>query len=163
LFPSGLKVLKFSGGRVILVAERGFKGFLKRRFFTLLKAVILTTAMAFFLLLVWWFVILKFSGDFPQVQGLFETLAAGLLLFTFVVKASEGTIYKFVFLVGRAFFLIFFFVYATNGGVFNFDFEKFRFMVEFEALLALMIFTNILDMARSVLQAFEFSSEGPKE
>ncbi len=85
------------------------------------------------------------------------------MFFTFTVRATEGTIYKYGFLVGRALFIIVYLIYATNGGVFSLDFADFRFWVEFVPLLALMVFINILDMARSVLQALEFTSETPKE
>ena len=145
------------------MTENGFKGFLKKYFLKILKATILTSAIGFFLLLIWWFFILGFFADNPEIQTLFAVLVWSTLFFTFTVRATEGTIYKYGFLVGRALFIIVYLIYATNGGVFSLDFADFRFWVEFVPLLALMVFINILDMARSVLQALEFTSETPKE
>ena len=145
------------------MAEDDFKGFFGKFFPKILKATVLTAVMGVFLFFLWWLFILGFFADNPEIQILFAVLAWATLFFTFTIKVTEGTIYKYGFLVGRALFIIVYLIYATNGGVFSLNFADFRFWVDFVPLLALMVFINILDMARSVLQALEFTSETPQE
>ena len=141
--------------------------FLNRNLLKILKATILTAAMGFFFLLMWWFFVLRFLTDYPEIQMLFIVLVLASLFFTFVIKITEGTVYKYGFLVGRALFMIIYLIYATNEGIFtttfDADFAKIRLVMDFVPLLALMVFLSILDITKSILQALEFVSESPRE
>ena len=128
----------------------------------LLKATVITALVGVFLLVVWFFVGQLFAY-YPEYQTLFAILAWATLFFTFAIKFTEGTIYKFAFIIARALFLIVYLIYATNGGMFTLDFMGAHLMVEFIPILALMILVNVLDMAKGILQAIEFTSESPTD
>jgi hypothetical protein len=126
------------------------------------KAALATVAVGVFLFVVWIFLSAVFSG-FPGYMTLFAILAWATIFFTFAVKVSEGTIYKFIFIIARALFLIVYIVYATNCGTLTLDFKEFQLTVEFIPLLALMIVIGLLSMAKGILQALEFASQSPKD
>ena len=123
----------------------------------------LVTAVAGVFWLVLWLLISSLLADFPEYLVLFAVLAWALLFFTFAIKVSEGTIYKYILIIMRGFFLIVYTAYATNCGVRTIKIEDFTFTVEFIPLLALMIAINLLAMARGLLQAIEFTSQSPKD
>jgi len=66
-------------------------------------------------------------------------------------------------ITARALFLIIYFIYATNGGVFTINVMDMRLTIEFVSILALMVLVNFLEMVRGVLQAIEFTSASPKD
>ncbi|MEM2103866.1 MAG: hypothetical protein QW717_03140 [Candidatus Bathyarchaeia archaeon] len=124
----------------------------------IIKAFLLTVAYGFLWLLLW-FLTSSFPAFFPYYSTLFPILAWGLLFFTFAIKMAEGTIYKYVLIILRAFFLIAYLVYATNSGVLTVKVESFVFTFEFLPLLAVMIIVNLLEVARGIIQAIEFASQ----
>jgi len=123
----------------------------------------LVTAVTGVLWLVLWLLISSLLADFPEYLALFAVLVWALLFFTFAIKVSEGTIYKYILIIMRGFFLIVYTAYATNCGVRTVKIEDFTLTVEFIPLLALMITINLLAIARGLLQAIEFTSQSPKD
>lgn len=126
------------------------------------KAFLVTAASGIFWLVLW-FLTSMLLADFPEYFALFPLLAWGLIFFTFATTLTDGTIYKYIFIVMRAFFLIVYLAYATNYGVLTIKFEDYAFTVEFVPLLALMIMINLFSMARGILQAIEFASKSPRD
>jgi len=126
------------------------------------RAFLLTAASGIFWLIIW-FLASMLLANFPNYQMLFTVLAWGLLFFTFAIALAEGTIYKYLLIIIRAFFLIVYLAYATNNGILTINFENFALTVEFLPLLALMIVINLLDIARGLLQAIEFAAQSPKD
>lgn len=100
---------------------------------------------------------------YPEYQKFFAVFAWATVLFTFAIRVADGSIFKYCFIVGRAFFLIIYTVYATNAGMLTLDLMNFHFTLEFVPLLAFMILANILAIAKGVLQAMEFTSESSRE
>jgi hypothetical protein len=123
----------------------------------------LITAVAGVFWLVLWLLISSLLSDFPGYLASFALLAWALLFFTFAIRVSEGTIYKYILIIARAFFLVVYVAYATNCGVLTVTIGNFTVTVEFIPLLALMIVINLLAMARGLLQAIEFTSQSPKD
>ncbi len=144
------------------VEERNWKATLRKLVPRILKATILTAIMGFFLLAVW-MLISTFLTSYPSYLTLFAVFAWATLIFTFAIRATEGTIYKYVFVIARPLFLIIYLIYATNGGILAIDVMKFHFTAEFIPLLALMIFVNFVTVAKGMLEAIEFTSEVPNE
>jgi hypothetical protein len=126
------------------------------------KATLLTAVLGVFLFVIW-LLISSFLASFPEYLALFAVLIWALLFFTFAIKISEGTIYKYILIIARGFFFIVYIAYATNYGVLTVKIEEFTLTVEFVPLLALMIAINLLAMARGLLQAIEFTSQSPKD
>jgi hypothetical protein len=126
------------------------------------RAFLLTAASGVFWLVIW-FLTSMLLANFPNYQTLFTVLAWGLLFFTFAIALAEGTIYKYLLIIIRAFFLIVYLAYATNSGTLTINFENFTLTVEFVPLLALLIVINLLDIARGLLQAIEFAAQSPKD
>ena len=134
----------------------------RKLFPRILKATIVA-AIVGVCLLVFWLVISKALESYPECRILFAVFAWATVLFTFAIRVTDGTIYKYCFIIGRAFFLITYTVYATNGGMLSLDFMDFHLTLEFIPVLSLMILVNLLTIAKGVLQAIEFTSESPKE
>ncbi|MEM1565209.1 MAG: hypothetical protein QXQ08_04450 [Candidatus Bathyarchaeia archaeon] len=135
----------------------------RRRFsFRVARAFLITAAYAVFWLIIW-FLTSTLLASFPEYQKLFSVIALGLLFFTFAIALAEGTIYKYILKIIRAFFLIAYLTYATNSGVLKVSFENLVFTVEFVPLLALMIVINLLEIAKGLLQAIEFAAHSPKD
>lgn len=126
------------------------------------RAFLITAASAIFWFILW-FLTSMFLASFPNYLTLFSVLAWSLLFFTFTIALAEGTIYKYILRITRAFFLIVYLTYATNSGVLSINFENLAFTVEFIPLLALMITINLLDIAKGLLQVMEFAAQSPKD
>lgn len=138
------------------------KGVFRRLGLRIAKATLITAVAGVFWLVLW-LLISSLLSDFPGYLARFAVLAWALLFFIFTIKVSEGTIYKYILIIARAFFLIVYVAYTTNYGVLTVKIEDFTFTVEFIPLLALMIAINLLAMARGLLQAIEFTSQSPKD
>jgi hypothetical protein len=134
-----------------------------RKLFRRIAKTTLMTVVAGIFWLVLWLLISSFLANFPEYLTRFAVLAWALLFFTFAIKVSEGTIYKRILIIIRAFYLLVYTAYATNCGVLTIKIENFTVTVEFIPLLALMITINLLAMARGLLQAIEFTSQSPKD
>ncbi|MEM3797116.1 MAG: hypothetical protein QXY74_01605 [Candidatus Bathyarchaeia archaeon] len=126
------------------------------------RAVLITAASAVLWLIVW-FLTSMFLAGFPEYPKLFSTIAWGLLFFTFTIALAEGTIYKYILIIARAFFLMIYLTYATNWGVLTANFGNLMFTVEFTSLIALIIAINLLEVARGLLLAIEFAAQSPKD
>lgn len=134
----------------------------KKLVFRITKATFIT-AIAGVVWLILWFFTSMFFAIYPQYSVSFAILAWATLFFTFTTTLSEGTIYKYIFIVMRAFFLIAYITYATNFGLLSLKIEGLNLTIEFMPILALMVLANLLDMARGLLQAIEFASQSPKD
>jgi hypothetical protein len=126
------------------------------------KATLVTAGYAIFWLITWLFTSM-FLANFPNYHKLFSMTAGSLLFFTFTIALADGTIYKHILVVIRAFFLIAYITYVTNGGVLTVNLENLILTVEFIPLLALIVVANLLDIARGLLQTIEFVSKSPKD
>jgi len=145
------------------VEDTSLKELLKKLIPRVFKATIITTVVGACLLFSWLMISAALADWFPEYQMLFAVFAWATVFFTFAIRVTDNTIFKYCFIIGRAFFLIIYIVYATNGGILTLDFMNFHFTLEFIPLLSLMILVNLLAMARGVLQAIEFTSETPRE
>jgi len=145
-----------------MIAEVAEKRSYRRLIPRTAKAALTTAVVGAFLFVFWIFVSAVFSS-FPEYMALFAIWAWAAIFFTFAVKVCEGTIYKYIFSIAQAFFLIIYIIYATNYGVLTLNFEELRFTVEFVPLLALIIVACLLSLARSILQALEFTSQSPRD
>lgn len=144
------------------MSENETKPAFRKLFRRIAKATLMTVVAGIFWLVLW-LLISSFLANFPEYLTRFAVLAWALLFFIFTIKVSEGTIYKYILIIARAFFLIVYVAYTTNYGVLTVKIEDFTFTVEFIPLLALMIAINLLAMARGLLQAIEFTSQSPKD
>jgi len=110
-----------------------------------------------------WFVIWLLLSNFLPIFQWFSTLywilVYASLFFTFAIKISEGTIYKYILVILRSFFIIVYIVYSTNFGVFTINIGGVAFTVEFIPLLAIVVAINLLSIAGGLIQAIEFAAQ----
>jgi hypothetical protein len=139
---------------------------LKRTFIKSIPRILraaLITAIVGLVLLVFWLAISGIFAKYPEYLALFAALIGAILFFTFSIRVTDGTIFKYGFIVARSFFLVFFIAYATNSGVLSIVDMGFQFTMEFIPILGLMILACLLGAAKGLLEAVEFASESPKD
>jgi hypothetical protein len=144
------------------MSEAETAGTRRKLVFRIAKATFITAIVGVVWLILWFFTSML-STIYPQYSTSFAILAWATLFFTFATTLSEGTIYKYIFIVMRAFFLILYFTYATNFGLLSLKIEGLNLTIEFMPLVALIVLTNLIAMARGMLQAIEFASQSPKD
>jgi len=136
----------------------------RRKFLVKIVKVALVTAIYGVVWFLIWLLLSSFLGNFfLQFSALYWILVCASLFFTFAIRISENTIYKYVFIILRSFFLIVYIAYSTNFGVLSMDYAGFTFTVEFIPLLAIMVAINLLSIARGLIQAIEFSAQSPED
>jgi hypothetical protein len=92
------------------------------------------------------------------------TIFAAIVIFSVVAsELTAGTIFQHAFNIGRALILIVFFILALRGGIISQDIavESFHvhFLVDLRIYLAMLISIDLLNLAKSLLQAISFLSE----
>ncbi len=96
------------------------------------------------------------------------------VFFSVAIELTKDTILQHVFSIGRGVALLFFFIYATNGGVINLMVEvpeelgaptplSVFLTLDVSLLLAIVIGIDLLGIGRSVLGAIHFLSEKAEE
>jgi len=146
----------------VRLESEGLRQTLVKSISKILKAA-LVTAVVGLLLLVFWLATSGIFAGYPEYSTLFTILTVFILFFTFSIRVSEGTIFRYGFIVARSLFLIFFIAYATNSGVLSIVGLGFQFTVEFIPILGLMVVACLLGVAKGLLGAIEFISESPKD
>jgi len=145
------------------VEDMSVKELLRKSIPRIFRATVVAAIVGACLLFSW----LLFSAPlvrlYPESQLLFTIFTWAIVFFTFSIRVTDGTILKYCFIIGRAFFLAMYIIYATNGGILEIDFMNFHFSIGFIPILSLMVLLSLLAMAKGVLQAIEFTSESPKD
>lgn len=113
-----------------------------------------------------WFFLLYFLpnlllSDLAQgvMSGYTEFLFTFALVIVFFVMVSEllaGTIFQYAFDIGKALVFMLFFIYALNGGFFEFDFETVHIEADLRVYLAMLLIIDFIGLAKSLLQAIDF-------
>ena len=102
---------------------------------------------------------------YPESKSLFNVFAWAIIVFAFLITFSEGTIYQYAFMIGRSFFLIIYFIYATNGGVLTVEASGFlqasnlNVRLDFVPMVVLLIFVSLITLVKSIVQAINFLTE----
>lgn len=102
---------------------------------------------------------------YPEAKSFFIVFAWTIIVSAFLVKFSEGTIFKYAFLVGRNLFLMLFFIYSTNCGVLTVEAAGFlqasnlHIELEFVPLVVLIVFSFLISIVRNLVQAIDFLTE----
>jgi len=102
---------------------------------------------------------------YPDSESLFSIFAWTIVVFTFLTKFSERTIYQYAFGFGRNFFLTIFFIYTTNGGILTVEAAGFlqasnlNLRLEFVPLVVLLVFGSIIMMVKDIIEAINFLTE----
>jgi hypothetical protein len=147
------------------VATMDWKSFLRMMVPRILKAVLWCFLIGVGFLLLESFLALFFFDFYPEAQKLFGIFTWAILVFVFLDKVSEGTIYKYMFMIGRSFFLILYFIYATNGGVLTvkalgfFEGSGLRVTLQFAPIVVLLVLGNLITMVKDIIQAINFLTE----
>ncbi|KPV63442.1 MAG: hypothetical protein AOA66_0918 [Candidatus Bathyarchaeota archaeon BA2] len=144
-----------------MVEERNTKLFVKkivpRVFKAALLAVITYLPMYFLSTL-----ISPIQPFFPWYEPLTNIFAAVFIFLLFVGVLSSGTVFQYVFGVARNLALMIFFIYVLNGGVIAltvpFEGASVNIMLNATVVLAMLVLTCLLGIAKNVVQAIDFVS-----
>jgi len=133
----------------------------------IIKATIKAVLYFIFLYVIPLMIVSQLSAVAPELFATYtDYLAIFAAIIIFSVVASEltaGTIYQHAFNIGRAIVLIVFFILALQGGIISQDISvssiRLHFVVDLRIYLAMLISIDLLNLAKSMLQAINFLSE----
>ena len=99
---------------------------------------------------------------FPWYEPLTNIFAATFITFLVVGVFSSGTIFQYVFGVARMLVLMLFFICVLNGGIVTLALPiegvTANIMLDITAVLAMLVLTCLLGIAKNVIQAIDFVS-----
>lgn len=143
------------------------KSFLRKMLPRVVKATIKAVLYFIFLYIIPMMIVSQLSAMAPEIfADYMDYLGIFAAIVIFSVVASEltaGTIFQHAFNIGRALVLIIFFVLALQGGIISQDITvesmHLYFLVDLRIYLAMLISIDLLNLAKSLLQAIHFLSE----
>jgi hypothetical protein len=98
----------------------------------------------------------------PEYTTLVFTFSGIVVFFAVVTELFSGTILQHAFSIGRALVLMVFFIYAMNGGILTSAVQipgqplVVHIFADLRAFLAILIFVDLLGLARSMFQTINF-------
>lgn len=95
----------------------------------------------------------------PGYAQLLSTFAIVIVFFVVVGELLAGTIFQYAFNIGKALVFMAFFIYALNGGSVAFDLEMVHIEADLRVYLAMLLSIDFLGLAKSLLQAIDFTAE----
>jgi len=106
----------------------------------------------------------------PDPKALLVAFASIAVFFAIAIEITRGTILQHVFSIGRDVALLFYFIYATSGGIMKMIIRvpeglgiplpvTISLTLDISLLLAIVIGIDLLGMAKDVLGAIYFLSE----
>jgi len=142
-----------------MVEEGNTRAFIKKIVLRVFKATLwgfITYLLVYYpLMLVYPFELLP-SG-YNQLFNVFVTI---VVFFAVATKLFSGTILEYAFSIARTLIIITYFFYVFNGGVVSLTVPvsetTVNLVLDLRAFLAMLIFVNLLALAKSVLQAMSF-------
>lgn len=109
----------------------------------------------------------------PTPLRLLEHFATIVVFYTVAIELTKGTVLEHFFSVGRGLTMLFFFIYASGGGIMEFSIPlsqlgvpgggSMGFTLDVSRVLMILIGIDILDIGKSVLNAVAFLSEKAEE
>jgi len=150
-----------------LLENQTTESFLRKMLPRIVKATIKAVFYFVFLYVLPRFLISQLAELAPEIFGLYgQYLNVFVAIVIFFVVASEltsGTIFQHAFNIGKAIILIMFFVLAFNGGIVSFDLNMegppIGIWADLRIYLAMLIFIDLLGLAKTILQAVNLLSE----
>lgn len=95
-------------------------------------------------------------GNYGQ---LLKFYVAVIIFFVVASELTSGTIFQYGFAIGKTLILMIFFIFALNGGTMALDFRMIHVLIDLRIILGLVIILDLLELAKSMLQAINFLSE----
>ena len=95
-------------------------------------------------------------ADYKLSVNLF---AAIIILFIVIVELTSGTIFQYIFSFLRVIVLIVFFIFTLGRGGITITVEMLYIAVDLSIILAMLIFVELLGLAKTVLGAVHFLSQ----
>jgi len=142
-----------------MVEEGNTRTFIKKIVLRVFKAAswgFITYLLVYYpLMLIYSFEALPFG--YNQLFNVFLTM---IVFFAVVTKLFSGTILEYAFSIAKTLIIITYFFYVFNGGVISLTVPvsgtTVNLVLDLRAFLAMLIFVNLLALAKSVLQAMNF-------
>ena len=95
-----------------------------------------------------------------EYSQLFNVFVMMLVFFAVVTKLFSGTILEYAFGIAKALFVMTYFFYVFKGGIINLTIPISETIVnvvlDLRAVLAMLIFVNLLALTKSFLQAINY-------
>jgi hypothetical protein len=143
------------------------KSFLRKMLPRIVKATLKAILYLIFLYVIPMMVVSQLSAMAPEIFADYMNylnIFAAIVIFSVVAsELTAGTIFQHAFNIGRALVLIVFFVLALQGGIISQDITaesmRLHFLVDLRIYLAMLISIDLLNLAKSMLQAVSFLSE----
>jgi hypothetical protein len=143
------------------------KSFLRRMLPRIVKATLKAVLYLVFLYVIPMMIVSQLSAMAPEIFADYMDylgIFAAIVIFSVVAgELTAGTIFQHAFNIGRALVLIVFFVLALQGGIISQDITaeslRLHFLVDLRIYLAMLISIDLLNLAKSMLQAVSFLSE----
>jgi len=108
-------------------------------------------------------------ASMPTPLRLLEYFATIVIFYTVAIELTKGTVLEHFFSVGRGLTMLFFFIYASGGGIMELSIPLSQFGVpgggsvgftlDVSRVLMVLIGIDVLDIGKSVLNAVAFLSE----
>ncbi len=108
-------------------------------------------------------------AEIPSPLALLKYFAIITVFYTVAIELTRDTVLEHFFAVGRGLTMLFFFIYASGGGIISFSLPlsslglggagQLAFTLDISKVLMVLIGIDILDIGRSVINAVNFLSE----
>jgi len=142
-----------------MVKEGNTRAFIKKIILRVFKAA--SWGFITYLLVCYPLTLIYPFGLLPSgYNQLFNVFVTMVVFFAVVTKFFSETILEYALSIAKALFIIIYFFYVFNGGVVSLTVPvsetTVNLVLDLRAFLAMLIFVNLLALAKSVLQAMSF-------
>jgi hypothetical protein len=98
----------------------------------------------------------------PSLQHTVETFVAVYISLIVIGEVLSGTIYKHLFNIAKAVFVIIYLIFSLEGGIVSTTVHEVRLTLDLRMFLTAATLLSLLGLAKSMFQAIDFLNERPK-
>jgi hypothetical protein len=98
----------------------------------------------------------------PSLQNTVETFVAVYIALIVIGEVLSGTIYKHLFNIAKAVFVIIYLIFSLEGGIVSTTFHDVKLTLDLRMFLTAATLLSLLGLAKSMFQAIDFMNERAK-
>jgi hypothetical protein len=98
----------------------------------------------------------------PSLQHTVETFVAVYICLIVIGEVLSGTIYKHLFNIAKAVFVIIYLIFSLEGGIVSRTFHDVKLTLDLRMFLTAATLLSLLGLAKSMFQAIDFLNERAK-
>lgn len=98
----------------------------------------------------------------PSLQHTVETFVAVYIALIVIGEVLSGTIYKHLFNIAKAVFVIIYLILSLEGGIVSTTFDEVKLTLDLRMFLTAATLLSLLGLAKSMFQAIDFLNERAK-